>query len=79
MPHFFIKSKNKENDVIKIDDVENYRHIAKALRVRVGEKLLLIDENQIQYETVVKEVTSKEIFCNIENFYPSKRVPHSGL
>ena len=73
MPHFFIESKNLENNVIKIDDVENYRHIAKALRIRVGEGLLLIDENRIQYETVVKEVTSKEIFCSVENSYPSKR------
>lgn len=73
MPHFFISSKNIENNIIKIDDYENYRHIAKSLRVRIGEKLLLIDENQIQYETKVKEVTSKEIFCEVENSYPSKR------
>ena len=73
MPHFFIKSENIENNIIKIDDTENYRHIAKSLRVRIGEKLLLIDENQIQYETEVKEVTSKEIYCIIENAYPSKR------
>ena len=73
MPHFFIESKNLENNVIKIDDAENYRHIAKALRIRVGEGLLLIDENRIQYETVVKEVTSKEIFCSVEKSYLSKR------
>ena len=73
MPHFFINSKNVEKNIAKIDDTENYRHIARALRVRVGEKLLLIDENQIQYETKVREVTSKEIFCDVKNFYPSKR------
>ena len=73
MPHFFINSKNVEKNIAKIDDAENYRHIARALRVRVGEKLLLIDENQIQYETRVNEVTSKEILCEVENFYPSKR------
>lgn len=73
MPHFFVESKNIENNIVKIDDIENYRHIAKALRIRLGEKLLLIDENQIQYETSVKEVTSKEIFCEVEKSYPSKR------
>lgn len=73
MPHFFIKSKNKSNNKILINDNENYRHIARALRARVGEKLLLIDENQIQYETIIEEINSKEIICNIEVFYPSKR------
>ena len=53
MPHFFIKSEDKKDNQITITDSENYRHLAKALRIRRGEKLLLIDEDQIQYETVV--------------------------
>ena len=73
MPHFFIDSKNKLDNQININDAENYRHIARALRARVGENLLLIDENQIQYETKIAEITSNEIFCNIEKSYPSKR------
>lgn len=73
MPHFFINSKNKDNNVIKINDSENYRHIARALRARCGEKLLLIDENQIQYETVIEKITPNEILCKIEHSYPSKR------
>ncbi len=73
MPHFFVDSKNKLDNQIKINDAENYRHIARALRARVGENLLLIDENQIQYETKIAEITSNEIFCNIEKSYPSKR------
>lgn len=73
MPHFFINSENKDNNVIKINDSENYRHIARALRARCGEKLLLIDENQIQYETIIEKITPNEILCKIENSYPSKR------
>ena len=73
MPHFFIKSQNINNNIITISDSENYRHIAKALRIRLGEKLLLVDEKRIQYETLVKEVTSKEILCLIEKSYISKR------
>ena len=73
MPHFFVESKNKSEDKIIITDVDNYRHIARSLRARVGEKLLLIDENQIQYETVIADINSKEIICNIENSYLSKR------
>ena len=63
MPHFFINSNNKEN----------YQHIAKALRARVGESLLLIDENQIQYETTIKEISNSKIYTVIGNVYPSKR------
>lgn len=73
MPHFFIDSKNKLDNKIIINDSENYRHIARALRARVGEKLLLIDESQIQYETSIAEINSNEIICEIDKFYPSKR------
>ena len=73
MPHFFVDSRNRVNNIITINDNENYRHIARALRARVGEKLLLIDEAQIQYETVVVEINSSEIICEIEKSYPSKR------
>ena len=73
MPHFFVDSRNRVNNIITINDNENYRHVARALRARVGEKLLLIDEAQIQYETVVVEINSSEIICEIEKSYPSKR------
>ncbi len=73
MPHFFINSKNKTESSIVINDVENYRHIAKALRARIGEKLLLIDENQIQYETIISAINSAEIVCEIKKSYSSKR------
>lgn len=73
MPHFFIKSENVSNNIVQISDTENYKHIAKALRAKVGEKLLLIDENQIQYETEIKDITSKEIIAEIKDKYKSKR------
>lgn len=73
MPHFFINSNDKTDNKIVISDVDNYRHIARSLRARCGEKLLLIDENQIQYETKISEINSKEVVCEIEESYLSKR------
>lgn len=73
MPHFFINSNNKTDNKIVISDADNYRHIARSLRARCGEKLLLIDENQIQYETKISEINSKEVICEIEKSYPSRR------
>lgn len=73
MPHFFINSNSKTENEIVVSDTDNYRHIARSLRARVGENLLLIDENQIQYETKIKEINSREIICEVEKSYPSKR------
>lgn len=79
MPHFFISSKDVNNTNISISDSDNYKHIAKSLRIRKGEKLLLIDENKIQYETVVENVTSNEVIVRIENSYKSDRSLDFGL
>ena len=73
MPHFFVNKENINDNTVRIDDKENYRHIARALRARVGENLLLIDENQMQYETVITEITNNEIICEAKNIYRSKR------
>lgn len=73
MPHFFINKENITDNTVRINDKENYRHIARALRARIGENLLLIDDNQIQYETVISQITNNEIICEIKNSYPSKR------
>jgi len=73
MPHFFINSEDVKENKIVIRDKENFTHIAKSLRIKAGEKLLLIDENQIQYETVVEEISNKEITVNVENYYKSCR------
>ena len=73
MPHFFINSKQVVNNVVEISDKENYQHIAKSLRAKVGETLLLIDENQIQYETKISEITNSKVLANVDNSYSSKR------
>ena len=73
MPHFFIEEGSITDNKIIISDKENYRHIARALRAKRGEKLLLIDKKQIQFETVITNITPTEIECRIEKSYPSKR------
>ena len=73
MPHFFIKQENINSNKVTIADKDNYRHIARALRAKIGEKILLLDDNQIQYETVISKITDNEIVCDIQKSYPSKR------
>lgn len=79
MPQFLINSNDVINNKVVISDKDNYTHIAKSLRIKSGEKLLLIDENQIQYETVVENVSNKEITVNVENSYKSYRKLDFGL
>ncbi len=71
MPHFFINSKSVDGE--KIEFSEDYKHLVKSLRLRTGEKLLLIDENGIQYETRVNEIKPESIVAEIEKSYPSTR------
>ena len=73
MPHFFINSNSITSDICKIDDKDNFNHISKSLRIKVGEKLLLIDENKIQYETTVDTISKSELTAKIVKSYPSKR------
>lgn len=73
MPHFFIASENCKNDIINISDKENYNHIAKSLRAKAGEKILLIDENQIQYECEIVKIASNSIDAKVIKSYKSHR------
>lgn len=73
MPHFFIDQKSITDNIITISDKENYNHVARALHIKTGEKLLLVDENHVQYETIVEKITSSTIISKIVNAYKSKR------
>jgi len=73
MPHFFINSSQINDNFIEISDKDNYNHIARSLRSRAGEALLLLDENRIQYETIIQEITNSKIVAKVEKSYPSNR------
>lgn len=74
MPHFFISSNAVDKGIATISDKDTYIHIAKSLRSKIGEKLLLIDENQIQYEGEISQITSNSIEIKINNSYKSTRI-----
>ena len=73
MPHFFINSKFVNNDEIIVSDKENYNHIVKSLRAKVGESLLLIDENEVEYKTKITEIDNKFLKTKIESSAKSQR------
>ena len=71
MPHFFISSKEVNENIIEFQ--EDYKHLVKSLRLKEGEKLKLIDENEMSYETVVKKITPTTIIAEIEKSCKSTR------
>lgn len=73
MPHFLISSKNIENEYICVSDKDLYRHIIKVLRAKQGEELLFLDENEIQYKTILKEADSLSFKAEIKEKYKSER------
>lgn len=73
MPHFFIKSDNIKSDYVTINDKDTVKHLCASLRVKCGESLKFIDENEIQYETTLCNVTKTQIQAKIERSYSSKR------
>ena len=79
MPHFLIKSKQVQNNLIKIDDENLYKHIIKVMRSKPGEKILFLDENKIQYETILKNIESDYFTCNIISRYKSNRTLNINL
>ncbi len=73
MPQFLINSSDINESKVIISDKDTFNHVAKSLRIKCGENLLLIDENQIQYETLVENITNKEITVKIQKSYKSNR------
>lgn len=73
MPHFLIDSNTVSNNIIKVLDKDLYKHIIKVLRAKNNEKLLFLDENEIQYETILKKIESTFFECEITKKYKSER------
>lgn len=73
MPHFFIDSKSVINNRITICEKENYNHIAKSLRAKIGEEILLLDENGIQYLGKIEKITSKAVEICVNDSWKSTR------
>ena len=73
MPHFLINLTNIENNLIIIDNKEDYHHLTRVLRIKTGQPLTLIDEHENEYQTIIKTINSNSITCEIEKQYKSFR------
>jgi len=73
MPHFYIEKDNINDDIITISDVDLIRHLVSALRIRQGEIIKFIDENEIVYKSEILSADKKLIKAQILENEKSKR------
>ena len=73
MPQFPILSQNIKNDMAFISDKSLIKHISSVLRLKVGEELLLIDETEMAYTTVVLNISKEEITAKITHAQQSNK------
>lgn len=79
MPHFFIKKEELNNDFIKLIDKDNFFHLVKVLRIKKGEKVKFIDENQNVYESIIEEINKNELIAKIISSKKSIRTLKNNL
>lgn len=84
MNRFFAKSDNIFEDKIIIDGGD-FNHIRNVLRIKAGEKLMIIGANSINYLCSVREYADKEVILDIvsmennNNELPSRIYLFQGL
>ena len=66
MPKFPILKSQISGDMVKITG-ENYKHIVRVLRFKEGDKIDFFDENIKTYQSVITNISSKEIVAQIFN------------
>ncbi|MEM7008365.1 MAG: 16S rRNA (uracil(1498)-N(3))-methyltransferase [Thermodesulfobacteriota bacterium] len=65
MPRFSITKDNIQNNVAVISG-DDYKHIVKVLRLKVGDSITLFDTTSTEYYANIQEITKREIFLQIK-------------
>ena len=74
MPHFLIKKEEIKNDIIELNDNENFFHLTKVLRIKPNQKVKFIDDDKNVYLCEVFEVNKKILRAKIIEKTVSDRV-----
>jgi 16S rRNA (uracil1498-N3)-methyltransferase len=78
MPRFFTSADKLSSPIIEIDG-ENGSHLAKSLRVRVGESVTLCDGEGYDYHAVVTEVVGNSVFAEIKEKVKTETEPDRSV
>lgn len=73
MPQFSIFSQNIQNEHAIITDKSMIKHISSVLRLKINSELLLIDELENSYTTVITEISKEKIVAKITHAEKSNK------
>lgn len=73
MPQFKINSKNISENNVLIDDKSMLKHVVSVLRLQMNSELLLIDENEIAYTTIITDISKEKLIAKIIHAEQSNR------
>lgn len=79
-PYLFINPDQVVDDIIKITDREDLKHLFGPLRGKPGDTVYFSDNNSLKYRTTIKEISKKEAFFEISQKQSiEKRMPTISL
>ena len=79
MPHFLIKKEEIKNEIIELVDNDNFFHITRVLRAKIGQKIKFIDEFGLVYFCEIKEINKKNLLALILEKQQSDRFLKTNL
>jgi len=62
--YFFVKSEDVSHNSLMIRG-EEAKHIAKALRKEVGDRVFVTDGNDIMYEAIISKINKTDVRCSV--------------
>lgn len=77
MPRFFADEGSLCGEKIVVTGSDAV-HIGRSLRMKTGEEIIFCREGT-EYRTVIEKMTSEEVYCRIEEKYPSMSEPQLRL
>lgn len=73
MPQFFVKKTQINSSEILVDNPDDLKHLVSVLRIKKGDILNFIDEEEFVYETEVSEVSKRLVKAQVLRKEKSKR------
>lgn len=74
MPRFFVQSENILDGKIKITG-DDARHIARALRMAVGDKITVCDMHGAEHSCILEKIRDEECICSVLSSEMGKTEP----
>lgn len=74
MPHFFIRKEDIKEDIIELTDIDTLFHLTRVLRVKAGENVKFIDDEQYVYNCKILEIGKKLLTAEILSKEKSNRI-----